>query len=44
MLATPLGQAFVQRAVTILNDVRRAKDEFEQLRGNAVGSLAIGLT
>ena len=44
MLATPLGQAFVGRAVTILNDVRRAKDEFEQLRGNAVGSLAVGLS
>jgi DNA-binding transcriptional LysR family regulator len=44
MLATQLGQAFIGRAVTILNDVRRAKDEFEQLRGNAVGSLAVGLS
>ena len=44
MVATPLGQAFVRRAKTILNDVRRAQDEFEQLRGNAVGSVTIGLS
>jgi LysR family transcriptional regulator, regulator of abg operon len=44
MVATPLGQAFVRRAVAILNDVRRAKDEFEQLRGNAVGSVTVGLS
>src|SRR4029079_1605963 len=42
MVATPLGQAFVRRAKTILNDVQRAQDEFEQLRGNAVGSVTIG--
>jgi len=44
MVATPLGQAFVKRASAILNDVRRALDEFEQLRGNAVGSMTIGLS
>ena len=44
MVATPLGQAFVRRAKTILNDVQRAQDEFEQLRGNAVGSVTIGLS
>src|SRR5664279_3619005 len=44
MVATPLGQAFVRRATAILNDVRRARDEFEQLRGNAVGSVTIGLS
>jgi DNA-binding transcriptional LysR family regulator len=44
MVATPLGQAFVRRASAILNDVRRAHDEFEQLRGNAVGLVAIGLS
>src|SRR5471032_2115576 len=44
MVATPLGQAFVRRATAILNDVRRAQDEFEQLRGNAVGSVTIGLS
>src|SRR5262249_38064750 len=44
MVATSLGKAFVQRAAAILNDVRRAQDEFEQLRGNAVGSVSIGLS
>jgi LysR family transcriptional regulator, regulator of abg operon len=44
MVATPLGKAFVKRASAILNDVRRAADEFNQLRGNAVGSMTIGLS
>jgi LysR family transcriptional regulator, regulator of abg operon len=44
MLPTPLGEAFVRRATAILNDVRRAGDEFEQLRGNAVGSVTVGLS
>ena len=44
MLLTPLGEAFVRRATAILNDVRRAGDEFEQLRGNAVGSVTVGLS
>jgi LysR family transcriptional regulator of abg operon len=44
MMLTPLGEAFVRRATAILNDVRRAGDEFEQLRGNAVGSVAVGLS
>ncbi|MGA8321360.1 MAG: LysR substrate-binding domain-containing protein [Xanthobacteraceae bacterium] len=44
MVATTLGQAFVKRAAAILNDVRRAHDEFEQLRGNAIGSMTIGLS
>jgi DNA-binding transcriptional LysR family regulator len=44
MVATPLGQAFVRRATAILNDVRRARDEFEQLRDNATGLVTIGLS
>jgi LysR family transcriptional regulator, regulator of abg operon len=44
MVATPLGKAFVKRAAAILNDVRRAADEFNQLRGNAIGSMTIGLS
>lgn len=44
MVATPLGQAFIKRAAAILNDVRRAHEEFEQLRGNATGEVAIGLS
>jgi DNA-binding transcriptional LysR family regulator len=44
MMVTPLGETFVRRATSILNDVRRAKEEFEQLRGNAVGLVTIGLS
>ena len=44
MIATPLGEAFVRRATAILNDVRRAQEEVEQLRGNAVGQLTVGLS
>ena len=43
MIATPLGKAFVKRATAILNDVRRAREEVEQLRGNTVGELTVGL-
>jgi LysR family transcriptional regulator, regulator of abg operon len=44
MIATPLGEAFVKRATAILNDVRRAQEEVEQLRGNTVGELTVGLS
>ena len=44
MIATPLGEIFVRRANAILNDVRRARDEFEQLKGNATGEVTIGLS
>lgn len=44
MVATRLGEAFVRRATAILNDVRRVRDEVEQLRGNASGQLTIGLS
>lgn len=44
MVATRVGEAFVRRATAILNDVRRAQDEVEQLRGNEVGQITIGLS
>jgi LysR family transcriptional regulator of abg operon len=44
MIATPLGAAFIRRAIGILNDMRHARDEFEQLRGNAAGTIAVGLS
>jgi LysR family transcriptional regulator of abg operon len=44
MVETALGRAFVRRAVTILNDVRRARDEFDQLRGSTGGTVTIGLS
>ncbi|HUC50466.1 MAG TPA: LysR substrate-binding domain-containing protein [Xanthobacteraceae bacterium] len=44
MAATALGQAFIRRSIAILNDVRHAREEFAQLRGNAIGSVTIGLS
>jgi len=44
MVPTELGQHFVRRSVAILNDVRRAREEFEQLRGQAVGNITVGLS
>jgi DNA-binding transcriptional LysR family regulator len=44
MVETEIGRAFVHRAVAILNDVRRAREEFEQLRGSTGGSVTIGLS
>jgi LysR family transcriptional regulator of abg operon len=44
MIATQIGKAFIRRANGILNDVRHAQDEFEQLRGNAAGTVTIGLS
>jgi LysR family transcriptional regulator of abg operon len=44
MVATTLGKALVKRAIGILNEVRHAQDEFQQLRGNAAGTITIGLS
>lgn len=44
MALTPVGEAFVRRALAILNDVRRAREEVEQLRGPAAGSVVAGLS
>lgn len=44
MALTPVGEAFVRRARAILSDVRRAREEVEQLRGPAAGSVVAGLS
>ncbi|MGQ9370444.1 LysR substrate-binding domain-containing protein [Azospirillum sp. ST 5-10] len=44
MALTPAGEAFVRRARAILSDVRRAREEAEQLRGLAAGSVVAGLS
>ena len=44
MVPTAMGAAFVQRATVILNEVRRAREEVEQLRGGMRGSVAVGLS
>ena len=44
MILTPIGQAFVRRASAVLNEVKRARDEVNQLGGGSSGSVAIGLS
>ena len=44
MALTPTGQAFVQRAAAILHEVRRAREEVDQLQGGMRGSVAIALS
>ena len=44
MALTSMGQAFVQRATAILHEVRRARDEVDQLQGGTRGSVVAGLS
>ena len=43
MVLTPIGHAFVRRASAVLNEVSRARDEVNQLKGGSSGSV-IGLS
>ncbi len=44
MVLTPAGQAFVQRAAAILHEMRRAREEVEQLQGGTGGKVAMALS
>ncbi len=44
VVATAIGEAFVRRASSILQDVRRTREEIEQLRGDTTGTITIGLS
>lgn len=44
MILTPVGQAFATRAEIVLNEVRRAREEVDQLQTGAGGSVAVGLS
>ncbi len=44
VVATPLGEAFVRRAASILHEVRRTHDEMEQLCGLTTGTVTAGLS
>ena len=44
MILTPMGQAFVRRASAVLTEVRRARDEVEQLAGGTAGKVVAGLS
>ena len=44
VVATELGRAFVRRAASILQEVRRAREEVEQLRGATTGTVTVGFS
>lgn len=44
VVATPLGDAFVARARSILTEIRRTCEEVEQLRGAGTGTVTVGLS
>lgn len=44
VVPTPLGHAFVRRATSILHEVRRTRDEMEQLCGLTTGTVTAGLS
>jgi LysR family transcriptional regulator, regulator of abg operon len=44
MVLTPMGEAFVRRATAVLSEVRRARDEVEQLHGGTRGKVVAGLS
>lgn len=44
VLVTPLGQAFLRRSTSILNEVRLAREEVDQLRGAGTGTVTAGLS
>ena len=41
---TPIGEVFVHRAQTIQSEMRRARDEVEQLKGNFVGQVSMAIS
>lgn len=44
MLLTAMGEVFVRRAGAVLGEVRRARDEIEQLQGGVGGSVVAALS
>jgi LysR family transcriptional regulator, regulator of abg operon len=44
MVLTPMGQAFLRRSKAILSEVRRARDEVNQLHGGTRGSVVAALS
>ncbi len=44
MALTPMGHIFIRRANAILHEVRRAREEVEQLQGGTQGSVVAGLS
>jgi LysR family transcriptional regulator of abg operon len=44
MVLTPMGERFVLRARTVQDELRRAREEIDQLRGQTTGRVSVGLS
>ena len=44
IVLTPMGELFLKRAVTVLGELRRAREEIDQARGLTTGEVAIALS
>ena len=44
MMLTPMGEAFVRRAGNVMLEVRRAREEIEQLNGGIAGNVSAALS
>src|ERR1700759_3115736 len=44
MVLTPMGELFLNRAITVLGELRRAREEIDQMRGVTGGQVSIALS
>jgi DNA-binding transcriptional LysR family regulator len=44
MVLTPMGELFVRRAITVLGEIQRAREEIDQTRGMTSGHVSIALS
>jgi LysR family transcriptional regulator of abg operon len=44
MVLTPAGELFLRRAITIQEELRRAREEIDQFAGKTTGTVSIGLS
>lgn len=44
MVLTPMGELFVRRANAVQGELRRARDEIDQIRGQTTGRINVGLS
>jgi LysR family transcriptional regulator of abg operon len=44
VVLTPIGEAFAGNGKMILNQVRRTREQIDQMRGNATGTVTVGLS
>jgi LysR family transcriptional regulator of abg operon len=44
VVLTPMGELFLKRAVTVLGELRRAREEIDQARGMTTGEVSVALS